>query len=164
MPSTLAQPEMQSPFGPLLLSQSNRQWRLLYPLFLACAGCAALCCDLPIERWFLGNHCPADLMRLFQLAETYAHGFGVTAILLTAFVLDKRRYSFPRVIAIVAGAGLSADLLKLIIARTRPAHLPSTGQRFKAPCGTLSGSGGHWGICRALRRASRRATWRRPPD
>lgn len=120
MPSALAQPELQSSCGPTLLSESNRQWRLLYPLILVLGGCAALYCDLPIERWFLGNQCPADLMRLFQLAEVYAHAFGVTAILLTALVLDKRRYLFPRAVAIAAGGGISADLLKLIIARARP--------------------------------------------
>jgi membrane-associated phospholipid phosphatase len=146
MPSALAQPELQSSCGPSLLSESNRQWRLLYPLILVLGGCAALCCDLPIERWFLGKHCPADLMRLFQFAETYAHGFGVTAILLTAFVLDKRRYLFPRVVAIVAGASLSADLLKLIIARTRPHAFVFDGTVFNGNAfhGTVWDTFGMW--------------------
>jgi membrane-associated phospholipid phosphatase len=120
MSLAFAQPETQPSFESPLSRKSNRGSRLLYPLILSLAGVAALPLDLPIERWFKGNHCPADLMRLFQLFEAYAHGFGVAAILLTVFVLDQRRYLFPRVVAIAAGAGLSANLLKLLVARTRP--------------------------------------------
>ena len=101
--------------------------RLLLSLALALFGLAALSCDLPIARWFREGRCPADLMRVFALAEVYAHGFGVTAIMIAVIVLDSRREMVPRAIAIVAGGGLSADLLKLLLVRTRPKAFSLTG-------------------------------------
>lgn len=95
--------------------------RIWLPAVLALLGFAALPLDLPLARWFQADECPRELGRLFHLAETYAHGFGVAAILLTALVLDwRRRALFPRVVATVASAGLLANLLKMSLPRARP--------------------------------------------
>jgi len=108
------------PFAPPGIRPRSRL-RIWLPAVLALAGFAALPLDLPLARWIAAGRCPADLGRLLHLAEAYAHGFGVTAILLTAIVLDwRRRELFPRAIATVAGAGLLANLLKMSLARTRP--------------------------------------------
>lgn len=102
--------------------------RVWLPAALALLGFAALPLDLPLARWIHAGRCPADLGRLLHLSEVYAHGFGVTAILLTALVLDwRRRALFPRAIATVASAGLIANLLKMSLARARPHAFSLTG-------------------------------------
>jgi membrane-associated phospholipid phosphatase len=112
----------------LLSATSSRPWlRLWIPLALALAGLAALPADLPLARWWLSDHFPADNKRFFNTFESYAHGFGVAAILLTVLVLDRRRQLFPRVLAITLAAGLTADVLKLLLARTRPNSFFTSG-------------------------------------
>lgn len=104
-----------------LADQCRDPYRLWLPLVLGLLGFAALPIDLPLARWFAAGRCPGDLERLLHLAEAYAHGFGVAAILLTAIVLDwRRRVLFPRALATVVAAGLFANLLKICLARTRP--------------------------------------------
>jgi membrane-associated phospholipid phosphatase len=102
--------------------------RLWLPAALGLLGFAALPIDLPLARWIDAGQCPRDLGRLLQLAEAYAHGFGVAAILLTVAVLDwRRRALFPRALATVLGSGLIANLLKLCLARTRPRAFSLSG-------------------------------------
>jgi membrane-associated phospholipid phosphatase len=111
--------------------------RLWLPAAFALLGFAALPLDLPVARWFHAGHCPGDLGRLFSLAEVYAHGFGVAAILLTALVLDWcRRAFFPRAVATVVVGGLAADLLKLCLARARPRAFSLDGSVWE--------TFGHW--------------------
>jgi membrane-associated phospholipid phosphatase len=103
------------------LAPSPPWLRLLWPAAIAAAGFAALAVDLPIARWFHDGHCPAEIHRWLAFAEVYAHGFGVTCIVLTIFALDTgRRHLLPRAAAIAFGGGLIANLLKLSLARLRP--------------------------------------------
>jgi membrane-associated phospholipid phosphatase len=121
----------------LLSSPRRRGLRLLWPVGIALLGAAALPLDLPIARWFRAGRCPGELQRWFSLAETYAHGFGVICILLTIFVLDAgRRRLLPRVIATSLGAGLTANLLKMLLSRTRPNDFSLAG--------TVWETFGHW--------------------
>lgn len=108
------------PFKPLEQRQRSAL-RVWLPLLFVGLGFAALPFDLPIARWIEAGHLPADLGRLLHLAEAYAHGFGVGAILLTALVLDWRRRSlFPRAFTTVVCSGLLADMLKMSLSRARP--------------------------------------------
>ena len=93
-------------------------------LFVA-AG-AALSIDLPVARWFLGDHLPSGLRKLFNLAEVFGHGIGVALILAAVHQFDRRRRRYlPRVITGVVGAGLLADVVKLLVHRTRPGTFAS---------------------------------------
>jgi membrane-associated phospholipid phosphatase len=64
---------------------------------------------------------PGDLKKAVNLAEVFAHGFGVTAILGSILIVavDKRR-AVCGAIAITALAGISANLSKQAIVRIRP--------------------------------------------
>jgi membrane-associated phospholipid phosphatase len=111
---------MPVPYPPLNVRRRSAL-RLGLPLVLALLGFAALPLDLPLARWFDADRCPHELGRLLHLAEAYAHGFGVAAILITVVVLDwRRRALFPRALATVLGAGLTANLLKMCLSRARP--------------------------------------------
>ncbi len=106
---------------------------------LALLGLAALPLDLPIARWFHDGRCPAEILRCLSFAETYAHGFGVTCILLTVLVLDTTRWRLmPRTITLSLGAGLLANVVKLLVTRTRP-HEFDLSQN-----GSVWQTFGHW--------------------
>lgn len=114
------------------LSDRRPIWRrLFWPAAIVAVGLLVVPLDLPVARWFhdpdpvakidAGPHCPNGVKRCLAFGETYAHGFGVACILLAVFALDPaRRILLPRVAATAFGGGLLADLMKLLVARTRP--------------------------------------------
>jgi membrane-associated phospholipid phosphatase len=92
------------------------------------AGVAALLVDLPLSHWFLNNKLPRPVADLLRHAEVFAHGIGVGIILLTVFVLDvANRWALPRLALLVIGGGLAANIIKLLICRTRPRAFDFTG-------------------------------------
>jgi membrane-associated phospholipid phosphatase len=83
----------------------------------------AMAVDLPLARWCLHDGVPSDFRKLLRLSEAFGHGLGVVAILITVFVLDRQhRWWAPRLVVASLGAGLAANLGKLLIARVRPHH------------------------------------------
>ena len=53
--------------------------------------------------------------------EPFGHGVGVLLVLIAVHQLDpRRRYAIPRLLAMSLGAGLAANVVKLVIARARP--------------------------------------------
>jgi membrane-associated phospholipid phosphatase len=104
---------------------------------LALAGWLVLPFDLPVAKWSLEGNCPDELAKWFSLCEAVAHGFGVAAILVAVVVLDpRRRHVLPRLIAASFGAGLLANVTKLVVARVRPHSFPFDG--------TVSDTFSHW--------------------
>lgn len=102
------------PAGPLWLA-----------LLLALAGVGALAVDLPVTSWLLHHDPPGLLAKLATLSEAFGHGAGVAMLLVAIYVLDPaRRVNLPRVAAASLGAGLAANVLKLLLGRMRPHHLP----------------------------------------
>jgi membrane-associated phospholipid phosphatase len=90
-------------------------------VILAVLAAAALLVDLPLSRICRHGDLPGDLVRLVNLSEVFAHGAGVATILLTAWALDPmRRRPLAVVAASAYGAGLLANVLKLLVARSRP--------------------------------------------
>src|SRR5262245_41269469 len=82
---------------------------------------AALAIDLPIAQFCQAKHVPSALRKLVTLAEVFGHGAGVALILLAVVALDPRGWRRLPVLAGSAyGAGLLADLGKLLVVRTRP--------------------------------------------
>ncbi len=94
---------------------------------LAAMGVAMLAIDVPLAAWFRAGYTPSMLEKVCGLAEIFGHGLGVVAIVAVIFVLDPwHRYGIPRILAASLGAGLAANMLKLLVARVRPNHVDFT--------------------------------------
>jgi membrane-associated phospholipid phosphatase len=90
---------------------------------LALAAIPALTIDLPLSRWCMQDRLPGDLARLLGFAEVFGHGLGVALLLLAIYQLDPlHRWALPRVVASAYGAGLAANLVKMVVGRARPHH------------------------------------------
>jgi len=114
--------------APTLAPIQGVAWWLLVPAGLVVGAAAALSVDIPLARWCTAGNCPSLLQYLFQVAEPFGHGMGVLLIALTLHQLDPgRRWALPRVLTSSLVAGLAADVLKLLVARTRPYHFSFQG-------------------------------------
>jgi membrane-associated phospholipid phosphatase len=109
--------------------QFQRVWRLwTLALVLSVLGVAALAVDVPIATWVHEGYVPRALQKLCGLSEAMGHGIGVAMIALLIAVLDPpSRYRLPRIMTAALGAGLAANVLKLVVARTRPNHFEWEG-------------------------------------
>jgi membrane-associated phospholipid phosphatase len=115
------------------LPQTSMVWRFWLPwlpvLFFV-GGVAALAIDCPLAKWCIDHrgHWPWFVKELFQFGESFANGLGAVVFILAAFQLaPKRRWAIPRVITIVVGSALAADLVKLLVTRDRPYHFDFSG-------------------------------------
>lgn len=106
---------------------------------LVVAGVAALVVDLAVAEGHLAEklglaspfRLPGDLRKAIHLCEVFGHGVGVGLILLTVYILDfAGRARLVRMVACVLTAGLTADAIKMLVARTRPYALLDTGVDF----------------------------------
>jgi membrane-associated phospholipid phosphatase len=87
------------------------------------AGLAVLPWDRAISRFTEGQGVPGDIRALFGRSEVFGHGYGVLGIAITIYVLDPARRRHGLYYATTfAAAGLSANLLKLQVWRTRPRY------------------------------------------
>jgi membrane-associated phospholipid phosphatase len=108
--------------------------RFLLPVLLALAAIAALAVDLPVgmrlRHWNaeaspLYNKDVHAYLGYFDIFEPFGHGLGVVIVLMVLHQLDPaRRWAIPRVAACALAAGGAADLLKMVIIRSRPNDLP----------------------------------------
>lgn len=107
------------------MPDNHKHWSpFLLPAAFVVAGFAALSVDVPLSRWCLEENCPRWLHDLFERMELYGHGVGVAIALLAMHQLDpRRRWAVPRVVACAAGAGMAANIAKMLLARTRPKDL-----------------------------------------
>lgn len=97
-----------------------RTW-LLPPLVLLLLAAAAVAIDVPVAQWSQGRNYPRAVRELMSLAEAFGHGVGVTVVLLAVYTLDPaRRWALPRSIVAIVGAGCGANVVKLLISRSRP--------------------------------------------
>jgi len=88
---------------------------------LALAGLLVMPVDVPIAQFCAADGLPGELERLLQRAETFGHGYGVVLIVATIFVVHPAsRRRLPQVLVCSLGAGLAANVVKLLVARTRP--------------------------------------------
>ena len=100
--------------------RSAIEWLRLTLLLIVC-GFFALPLDMGVARAFREGLCPGFLDDVLQRTETFAHGIGITAIFIILFLADRgRRWAFPRAVLAVVCAGLTANVLKLLISRYRP--------------------------------------------
>ncbi|MEE3370335.1 MAG: phosphatase PAP2 family protein [Planctomycetota bacterium] len=90
------------------------------------AGCfilavAVLPWDVVASRWWTSGPLPGDVAKFITLSEVFAHGFGVAALLIAAWLLDHRqRKNWFRLVCSAYGSGLATHLFKISIGRTRP--------------------------------------------
>jgi membrane-associated phospholipid phosphatase len=85
------------------------------------AGLAALAIDCPVSHWCRDHSLPGDLQTPIDWAELFGHGLGATILLLVVLILDPGcRRAVLRLALMAYGAGMTANLLKAFVARTRP--------------------------------------------
>jgi len=97
---------------------------------------AAVCLLLAVPAFWLdgtvasngdGDVLPGDVRRLVSWSEMFAHGLGVVVIAGAVFALDRaRRPLLGRALACAFGAGLLANVVKVLVARERPHHFDLT--------------------------------------
>jgi membrane-associated phospholipid phosphatase len=107
--------------------RSRHFWLWAAALVLAALSALATQVDLPLARWIkaatAAREIPGDFLRLVQLSEAFAYGGTVALIILAALLLDPRGWRVvPRLAICVYGAGILADIGKLLVGRLRPRH------------------------------------------
>ncbi len=91
---------------------------------LAGAGVAAMALDVPLARLVRAGDLPNFLHKIGSLSEIFSHGLGIVMVVVVIAVLDPwHRYAIPRILAASLGAGLAANIFKLLVARVRPGHV-----------------------------------------
>ena len=125
--------------------------RLKWPL-LAVVGAGllamAFAVDTSVEGFLTHLHYSGSVHDLFNVAETFGNGFGVALVLLLVVVLDRHRQAAVlRLTWCAVGAGLMADVVKLMVSRVRPrdtdlviAHVWDTFGHFVPLASNGSGS------------------------
>ena len=90
-------------------------------LALIVAGILCVPFDVQLAAWFIDDGLPGDIRALFQRVEAFGHTYGLICIAVTIYLLDPaRRHRLPQVVMTFAIAGLTADLIKLMVWRLRP--------------------------------------------
>lgn len=90
-------------------------------LALLLAGLLCLPVDVFVSRHLMDGFLPGELRNMFKRAEAFGHAYGLLAIVVTIFFLDRQwKRRAPRLILHGLAAGLLADVVKLMVWRTRP--------------------------------------------
>src|SRR5262245_36165562 len=90
---------------------------LLAAFAFALLSAISLTIDLPVARFLAHNELPGDLQRILTWSEVAAHGLGIVILTGMLSLLDPLRRRFlPRLLAGALGAGLCANVIKLVIA------------------------------------------------
>ena len=77
--------------------------------------------DAKISEWFHQDKFPGDLEKILDLAETFAHGIGIGAIIITLVLIDPTHRRATLLTALGTGfSGIMANVIKLNVARFRP--------------------------------------------
>ena len=102
-----------------------------HPLFLTCsllllASILVLPWDAAIAQWCRQEKLPGELRAVVRLAETFAHGYGIAAIIITLLLIDTahRRDTLWTAVGTALG-GMMANVIKLNVARLRPQTIDS---------------------------------------
>ncbi len=89
------------------------------------ASIMALTLDMFVARSMEGLRLPGDIAKFVNYSEVFGHGLGIAMIILVATTLDWRGWRVGGFLAAHAfGAGVLANSMKLLVARTRPYACP----------------------------------------
>jgi membrane-associated phospholipid phosphatase len=101
------------------LRWANRH--VLIPTLLLLGAVAVFPLDFALAHWAVNDGCPGFFRELLEASEPFGNGNGILYIVLAVLALDwiNRRTAF-RILATAFGAGLTADVFKMMIERTRP--------------------------------------------
>lgn len=100
---------------------SARRHLVLAAIAVAGLFAVALAIDLPLQRIADGGRPPGVVRDYFKATETFGNGWGVAMIVVTIVMLDRaRRVQTSRLLTASLGAGIMADVVKLVVSRTRP--------------------------------------------
>jgi len=81
--------------------------------------------DIPIAKWFANEPLPQWFGWILKGLLYYAHGTGITLILVGLLVFaPASRWHIPRLAVLAAGGGAISTLTKMFILRPRPHSLP----------------------------------------
>ncbi len=96
---------------------------------LICAAVAALAVDYSLAQWCVADRCPGFFRELFEVVEPFGNGLGVLVVVAMIYYLDPtRRWAVPRLLGCSLGAGLAANMVKMLIVRTRPHSFDFSGE------------------------------------
>lgn len=125
--------------GPLAQSSLAFSGRIA---ILIVVGFAALCIDVPLSRMAFYERGLSRLHGFLESMEPFGQPMA-TVITATAILLCswRLRPGVPRLLACSLGAGLMADLFKLLLSRTRPRAFDWTGGVLATFNGFLPGLG-----------------------
>ena len=120
----------QQHFSPMAVSSPTYRGFFWSAAFVV-AAVAALAVDMPVAQAFRdANESPAihPYLDYFDTFEMFGHGLGVALLLVTLHQLDRaRRWAIPRLLTCALAAGGLADVLKMLVLRTRPYECALTG-------------------------------------
>lgn len=109
-------------------SRGQRWWPLLVPAVLLLTAAAALAVDCQLAQWAMGDSFSPYWRVPFTVFEPFGQALGVLAVLLVIALLDPpRRLAIPRLLACSLGAGLAADVVKMLVVRARPRDFDFVG-------------------------------------
>ncbi len=107
--------------------RSGALWRIRWamPFAFVLAGLAVSPIDVAVASVFKEERSFAvldhQLREALEICEAFGHGFGATLIVIAVVVLDPlKRRCLPWLFAGSLGSGLVANLMKLLVHRTRP--------------------------------------------
>lgn len=80
--------------------------------------------DIPIAKWFATDPLPSWVGLLLEGLLYYAHGTGITLILIGLLLFARaNRWHIPRLAVLAAGGGAISTLTKMFVLRPRPNSL-----------------------------------------
>ncbi|MCA9143279.1 MAG: phosphatase PAP2 family protein [Planctomycetaceae bacterium] len=106
--------------------------RIAGAIFWLLAAVSVFTIDGPFAEFDVSG-VPGDLRRIVQLAEVFAHGAGITLILVAMWSLDRVRRSYlPRVCVVAFLPGIIATAAKLFVTRERPRSFEARAPAYES--------------------------------
>ncbi|MBX3437729.1 MAG: phosphatase PAP2 family protein, partial [Planctomycetaceae bacterium] len=103
------------------------RWVVIPATFLVLALIALFTLDLPIARACAPRNWPDEIHRYLRTVESFGTIYGQGMLLLGMYcVLVPLRRRIPRILAASIAAGMTANVIKLMIGRQRPKYFDVT--------------------------------------
>lgn len=110
-------------------AESLQRWVVIPAILLALAGVALVTVDLPVARVCAPRDWPDEIHRYLRSIEPFGTIYGQGMLMLGLFcVLPALRRCIPRVLSAAIAAGLTANVVKLLVGRQRPKYFDVTSE------------------------------------